>query len=142
MLLSPLYIIHLTDPGVLILSDHKNQHCGEIYKLAKDHTSQEVMRLGLLAQSEQEKFMSAHCDLRAFAQFVPNDPSTPVKDRDAKQAAFSFASMGVFDIDTHHTLNLGVEVDAETLKVRYWLVIHGFTQDIKVRLKKYRGRPT
>lgn len=138
MIFYPLYLINISETNVLILSDHRNIKCGSIYKIAQDHSSQEVMRLALLAQSEEEKYINAHWDLRTFANFVQNDPSTPEKDRVNKQAAFTVASLLVHDIDDS-SLTCGMEIDPETLKVRYWLVIQGFTGEIRVRLKKYRG---
>ena len=138
MILYPLYLINIKEVDVLVLSDHRNINCGAIYKIAQDHSSQEVMRVARLAQSEEEKYINAHCDLRTFASFVQNDPSTPQKDRVNKQAAFTVASLLVHGINDS-SLMCGTEIDPETLKVRYWLVIQGFTGEIRVRLKKYRG---
>jgi len=139
--LYPLYLVHIKGTDIVVFSDHANMHCGTIYKLAQDHCPQEVMRVGLAAQSEQEKFISAHCDLRTFAKFVPYDPSTPERDRAAKQAAFTAASLMVFDLEDKGIFCCGVEVDPETLKVQYWLVVQGFTQETRIPLKKYREKP-
>lgn len=135
MILFPIEVVHIKEPGLLIFADHQCRDCATAYRLRENHSDRQVLQILRNCTVTREHFVDAFHDLQAYITYIGSDPLLSEEARVSKKGAYSAVSMMLRDcVDQKLLLQGGVEVDPITLEPTYWLMVRGFVQDARYEL--------
>ncbi len=132
MILSPAYPINIKNVDLLLFADNPHQTTGSIFKLSDDHSNQAVLQWFLKASEERDQIGMIVSDLHVFTSIRPTQSIRAVSEK--RQSAFSTALKLLLRDLGAGVLQIGGEVNPETLDVSYWLVLYGSQETLKVPL--------
>ena len=138
MILYPAFPIRVVDLDLMIISDHPRQQLGSIYKLYSDHTSKEVVRLLIMAEGLKTDITDACEDLSAYVKVLGTSKNLAKNPEKTKDAFVTAARLLTDSAGT--VLQIGVELDIQTLEPRHYLVLGGLSEQMRVPLKLVRGK--